>query len=469
MAHPDRLPALVSQPATQRLLVVYALVLTGDYLHALHTSGVGHDETPFTGFYPPEDGDLVQLRALLNAIETSNVAVVEMDRLAALAYRVGDYPEAQSLAERQITPLALWIRAKLSLQSGNRDESARLFAAALRATAETQGSASLEPATIGLLRGEVAVTVLAGGDFVQAATVLWPVGATYWGDLVYLAERVLTTNELKAFVGVHAAEPEHPRDTWPVNIVNAIRGVLARRLMRDGRYKEALPYFDGLTPEEKESRANAAALAGALRRSGSSFWAGNRAKAAWEAAAILRVNGMELTGTTTSPDYGLYGGFDQGFGPTDPPNFTDLEGIGPLQDERVRYDASRPKPDLRFHYRYLAVDQALIAADNLPARSQAFAAILCNASGWMMSSHADEKARALYLRYTKEGAIVPFATHFGHDCPDPDFSALSATRWKLFTIDVRDAIHQRKRSIEMAGVLLVLACGLGVIWVRRKS
>jgi tetratricopeptide (TPR) repeat protein len=473
MANQERLPALVSQPDTQRLLVAYALALTGDYLHELHTNGATRDEIGFTGFYPPDANDLTRLGALLRMIRTSNVVVAEVDRLAALAYRLGDYQAAEALAERNASALALWIRAKISLQGRDRRESARLFAAALRATADEKVSTSLEPSTIHLLRGEAAVMVLSSGDFVQAATVLWPVGGTYWGDLAYLAERVLTTDELKVFVEAHAATPEHPNDKAAFSVINNIRGLLARRLMRENRYEEALPYFDQLTTDEKNSRANAVAFAGALSRSRTSFWALERAKGAWDAAVVLRTNGMKLMGTTTAPDYGLGGWSDWGVGPTGPPvglNLYDFGEIPFVQDERVRYDASRPRPDLRFHYRYLAVEQALAAADNLPPRGQAFAAILCQASGWMMSSHADEKARALYVRYVRDGAIVPFATHFGHGCPEPDFSAVSTTQWKLIVIKARDTVHQQKAPVVMGGVLLLLVSGLGgALWLRRKS
>jgi hypothetical protein len=79
---------------------------------------------------------------------------------------------------------------------------------------------------------------------------------------------------------------------------------------------------------------------------------------------------------------------------------------------------------LRYHYRYLAVDQLVHAADLLPPRSQAFAAVLCTATGWMLSTPgAAERADNLYKRYVMEGPLVAWAVHFGRRCPEPDFAA----------------------------------------------
>jgi hypothetical protein len=81
----------------------------------------------------------------------------------------------------------------------------------------------------------------------------------------------------------------------------------------------------------------------------------------------------------------------------------------------ARFDASKPKLALRLHYRFIAVDEAIQAADLLPPHSQAFAAVLCQATGWMMSTAqidgdedvAQVRFHQLYCRYLKEGATFP--------------------------------------------------------------
>lgn len=465
MSHPDTFPQRVAEPATQRLLVVHALALTGDYLHALHTGGALY-EISYDGFFPQDDLDLTGLRALFSAIGKNGIVVTQVDRLAALAYRLGDYQAAEALAEKAQGPLALWIRAKVGLQN---DPSPRLFVEALRALSDASADSALEPSSGGLLRGETAVALISHSDFMQAASMLWPVAHTYWGDFAYLAERVLTTTELKGFVDAHAAAPLAQPAGEGVIAVNRLRALLARRLMRDGRYAESLGYFDHLRPDDPDTRANAASFAEAVNRGKGAFFATDRAIGAWNAAVLLRGSGMELMGTETAPDQAaLDGEFEAGYGPNGPPPAPDWRGES-VMNERVRYDASRALPDLRFHYRYLAAEQALAAADNLPPRSQAFAAVLCQAAGWMMSSDADERAQAIYARYVREGALVPFAAHFGHDCPEPDFGAVSGTRWRVWRVDARDTVHRRKLPVVAGGVFLLLVVGGGMVWMRRRA
>lgn len=471
MAHPERLADAVRDPLTQRLLVIYALALAGDYLHAVHTGGTSDD---YEGFFPRGDLDTTPLRTLFDAVWRSGVTVAETDRLAALAYQLGDYEAAKSLAAASGTALALWLQAKLELQAGHDGAGGRLLAQALHISAQSDDAGSLEPSSAGLLRGEAATWTLGRGDFVQAMTVLWPTAQTYWGDAAYLAERVLTTDELKAFVNANAAEPElQSTELGTIVPVNQVRSLLARRLMRDGRYDEASAYFDRLAKQAPDTKADAVAFARGLRRSHEAFWASNRAQAGWDAALLLRRQGMELMGTETLPDSkgfmdgDLDGELSGGYGP--PPGGPVSQRWGTfVQDEVVRYQASRAEPDLRFHYRYLAADQAVQAAAELPPRSQAYAAILCQASHWMLSSHADEKAAAIYRRYVSAGAVVPFATHFGHGCPEPDFAAVSATRQKLASLQVRDVIHRHKQAMAAGTALLLAAVAASTVWARRR-
>jgi hypothetical protein len=320
-----------------------------------------------------------------------------------------------------------------------------------------------------LLRGETALAILTRGDFVQAATVLWPVAGTYWGDFAYLAERILTTDELKSFVQTSVPHPTPVVAQPEIDAPKRLRHLLARRLMRDGRYDEAVPFFDRPVKDERDTAADARAFAVAGRRGRDAFWATDRARGGWAAAVLLRTRGLELTGTETSPDHAAMDGeLPFGYGPPGPSWELENNRTGVLA-EAIRYDTSRPRPDLRFHYRYLAAERALAAADELPPRSQAFAAMLCQASAWMIQSHADERAWAIYRQYVQRGAVVPFATHFGQGCPEPDFGAVQATRWKLATIDARNGIHGRKWVIgAAAGVTLLLAAAFVVLRARRS-
>ncbi len=464
MKQPQTLPALVRDRLVQRLLVVHALGLTGDYLHQVWIGGtagsIGAD-----GFFPPDGLDTKPLKALLDAIRASGVRVAELDRLAALAYRLGDLAAAHDLAMGTSTPLALWVRAKLALEQDG--GAAPLFAAALHAAEADRGSASVEPAGTGLLRGETAVATLARGDFMQAAEVMWPVAATYWGDFAYLAERVLTTDELRRFATAHAAVPV-PVAKGQVATANELRSLLARRLMRDGRTEDALAWFDAGAEVGSDTRADAAAYGAAAARALAAVWPTDRARAAWTAARLLRTRGMEMMGTEEGPDQADIGGeraYFLGPGPAGPfaQNPDDVADAEPL-----RYDASRPRPDLRFHYRYLAVDQALAAAAELPPRSQAYAAILCQAAGWSLNLNDRDRARAIWQSYVAHGARVPFAAHFGRACPEPAFDAVWQTRQRTAVVFARNFGHRRKPVLLAGGVIVLALAGLAVLRRRRK-
>jgi len=147
-----------------------------------------------------------------------------------------------------------------------------------------------------------------------------------------------------------------------------------------------------------------------------------KAKAWFSAAKLERAHGMEIMGYEMFPDFNFAGGnFSLG-------NYLSPEEVKDKQfvtdEELHRFDATRPIISERFHYRYTAVQEAEKAAELLPRRSQAYAAILCAATGWMLSTGATKPAADLYRRYVKNGRAFDWASHFGHDCPEPDFSAL---------------------------------------------
>ena len=75
-------------------------------------------------------------------------------------------------------------------------------------------------------------------------------------------------------------------------------------------------------------------------------------------------------------------------------------------------------------------------------------------------------ARLPYLRYLKQGAYVPWAAHFGIDCPEPDFNA--AARFPREQA-LRDARHIASRFRWPIGgaLVVVLAAGVWLVGWRR--
>ena len=65
----------------------------------------------------------------------------------------------------------------------------------------------------------------------------------YWPDVAHIAERVLTVNELLAFVDKYVPAPSPSAPTTPKNAGRdsadaELRNLLARRLMRAGQYQK---------------------------------------------------------------------------------------------------------------------------------------------------------------------------------------------------------------------------------------
>ena len=406
----------------------------------------------------------------------------DLDRLAALAYQGGRYDLAEKLSEKASQPLGLWVRAKLALRRGDRADAVKDWMAALTAAGQDGPAASLDQDAKTRLRGEVAVMRLSEGEYRDSLQLLFPVAETYWGDVIYIAERVLTVDELKAFVdGLPPPSAPQARSDRSDPVAN-LRALLARRLVRVGRTSEAVAYFPprvtGSTAEERdadradvEDARNYLAAIEAIRPGWFEWpWQRvSRAEAMFKLARMTRVQGMGLMGTEGPPDETvMYGAFPSGIGQTSPNG----EGTSPSPllgpDEASRFAASAPKPDTRFHYRPIAADRALAAADLLPQRSQAYAATLCWAARYAIASRDEARAQAIYQRYVSTGAYQPWAKAFGGTCPPPDFEA-AKTFWQRRVMGWTEKMAGSAwRHSGLLVAIAVVLCVLFVVWRRRN-
>ena len=101
----------------------------------------------------------------------------------------------------------------------------------------------------------------------------------------------------------------------------------------------------------------------------------------------------------------------------------------------------------------------------MPARSQAYAALMCDATGWMLDT--DPKiAAALYHRYQREGAWVRWGKNFGHNCPQPDFRSAASLPWRQRYWYAR---HFAGRAWPYGLFLLVVGIVLLVVRQRRRA
>lgn len=414
----------------------------------------------------PPPGFRQQLNRLLLA---GDQLQVDGDRLAALSYQYGAYDTARHfLRNAGDSGLAWWLRAKLALQQGDLAAASAAYAHAAKVFPSDEewgwrrddnwNWETLNPQC--RINGEHAILALERGDYLQAFELLYSSGERYWQDAAEVAERVLTIDELKAFVDARVAAIDESKlptadsyQPWPVDV--RLRELLGRRLLRSERWAEAPAYFATAT------RRQLATDYGDYRQQGVNNWTAlGRAQALYQAATIARQQGMELLGSEMAPDYANLGGwYSLGEAELSP---------GPWRNaaELQRQQQHLPEPNQRYHYRFTAVRLAEQAATELPARSQAFAAVLCNASGWIEYQDL-ASAQRLYQRYVAEGPYVPWAANFGHQCQQPEFDAIWPRQWQQFRDDLRRSLRPWKWPLAAAG--LGLTALLLMLWRRRRQ
>lgn len=416
------------------------------------------------GDQPPNEQKMIKL--LQNSTRGS---LENADRLAAMNYQQGDYASAKAFLEHAGDGgLAWWLRAKLAVRDGDKSAAAAAYAKAAQAFPQNESWGerrtpdydyeTLQPKC--RVEGESAILALQRGDYLQAFDQLYRSQSIYWFDAATVAERVLTLEELKHYVDTQVPAPpplsQQDRDNYvPLPVAASLRNLLGRRLLREGHYEQAPAYFDN------DGLRHKARLYGEQRLAAdSAWWPTRRAAALFNAAWTAREWGMDILGYEMAPDYATLGG-----------NFTlanDELKVGPLvaEDEVKRQQASAAQPDQRYHYRFVATALASKAADNLPHTSQAFAAVLCEASGWNSSL---EEQSAIYQRYVKEGPYVEWAADFGHQCPYPDFENADKRYVTQVTDAARSTLRPYKTPLQVGSVVVFAAAALLMFKRRRRK
>lgn len=416
------------------------------------------------GDQPPNEQKMIKL--LQNSTRGS---LENADRLAAMNYQQGDYASAKAFLEHAGDGgLAWWLRAKLAVRDGDKTAAAAAYAKAAQAFPQNESWGerrtpdydyeTLQPKC--RVEGESAILALQRGDYLQAFDQLYRSQSIYWFDAATVAERVLTLEELKHYVDTQVPAPpplsQLDRDNYvPLPVAASLRNLLGRRLLREGHYEEAPAYFDNDGLRHKARFYGEQRLA-----ADSAWWPTRRAAALFNAAWTAREWGMDILGYEMAPDYATLGG-----------NFTlanDELKVGPLvaEDEVKRQQASAAQPDQRYHYRFVATALASKAVDNLPHTSQAFAAVLCEASGWNSSL---EEQSAIYQRYVKEGPYVEWAADFGHQCPYPDFENADKRYVTQVTDAARSALRPYKTPLQIGSVVAFAAAALLMFKRRRRK
>ncbi len=322
----------------------------------------------------------------------------EAEILALAAYQNSQFETAQRwIKGAPSTFVTQWLQAKLHVRESEISQAITILSR-LEANSSPESAESKEDAPRALadnvfiragyygnrmepvlhVRGELGVLHLTRCDYVDALDCFLRGG--FWMDAAYVAERVLTVEELRSYVDGQWREvqPDSPAvDSPPDGRREGIRYLLARRLAR--LCLPARAYF----PEER--RENYDELMSALKRGETETLAAEeRAAGWWEGAKILREEGLELIGTELEPDWHIHGGdFQDGVTVSDRETNKGARVLVASADELNRARRHNADPEARFHYRYQAAFIALQAASLLPDNSDEKARILCTAGSWL--------------------------------------------------------------------------------------
>ena len=369
----------------------------------------------------------------LEAVEAAGAKDLPIaEQLALAAYQAGQMQAAARwVARAPGSPAVQWINAKLWLRAGKPERAAALLKIILPmfppAPLDPQSHPAL-PFEAGLgieetswheisardqVLGELGALRLARREYAEALDALLRSG--FWMDAAYVAERVLTLEELRRYVDLQWP-PQTERLNEQASVLTELRSVaevteegkrtgirhlLGRRLARAGRRAEALPYLPvSLRPRLQD-------LMACLEQASDNRLPGvARARAWWGAALSTRTNGLELLGTEVAPDWAIHSGaFWDGVDLPDRRKTNSVTHASP--DELTRAEANEPTPNRRFHYRHVAAGLAWRAAGLLPDNTDEKARILCTAGSWLKvrdGDAADVFYKAL-VRHCRKTAI----------------------------------------------------------------
>jgi len=373
------------------------------------------------------DAVRASIKAWLEAVEHADVKDVESaEEFALAAYQADDMDAAIRWVNRAgNSPTAQWLTAKLYLRAGKIDKATEILSQIVNAF-PTEMSTN-DPVSFGeglfvddygdgarvyagcYIRGELGALRLSRREYTQALDLL--LRGDFWTDAAYVADHVLTTDELQSYVDANwpaiAPSPDDNKSEEEKKfekLTSDVRYLLARRLTRESHVADARPYFPA------EWAAAADRLMQALTEGwNESLAPDQRAKQLAAAAFIVRTNGMELLGTESGPDWHMYDGDFEGSLTTEARTNVEFALVPASADEVKRDDENKASPDKRFHYRYLAAELAWDAAQLMPSNSGDTARLLCTAGSWLKYRDADAadrfyKALVRRCRKTEIGA-----------------------------------------------------------------
>ncbi|MDZ8117905.1 hypothetical protein [Pontiella agarivorans] len=385
---------------------------------------------------------VLETMALFNIGKTDFIRTLEQHpdlkitpRLAWFMYKNGEPRKAAAYLEHCPADdiLANWLRYRLAQRSGRTDEAIEKLRQWLNGLQHSRRiiyrfdyTGTVSPASA--LHGSLGTLYADRGQMLDALESFVAAGA--YPDAALIAERYVETDDLQRYVDAFQSRtskgPANRVDDWPQtetprnSIELRLSYLLARRLFREGRPQEALPYYPTEIGYILQTYLHA------LKES-RSFWNSWNTRAAhlYHAARIMRWKGMELCGTELYPDYTIVEGFFPSIG---------IEHESAVAPENMRplYDKTAPIPNQRFHYRQIAAEQAGDAAVLAWNRHQK-AMMLWSAGTWIKDRHPD----AADVYYKKLARL-----HFQSLAKTAD-----AIRWFPEGSDAMQQIHHSEQYI----------------------
>lgn len=314
-------------------------------------------------------------------------------RLAWFMYKNGQIEKAEAYLKNCPVDdiLANWLRFRIAQRNGRNQEAIqhlRKWMNELQSSDRiifTTGVRNNIVSNQSVMAGTLGKLLVTEGDMFAALDCFTKAGSE--ADAALIAERFLSVDALKAYVDTFARlprdftgepysryyQPAQSRHYVEYNLSN----LLARRLFREGRMEEAMPYYSPEWADVLNTYLDAVSKADNTRLSRN-----ERAAHLYHAARIMRWKGMELSGTALDPDYTIVGGNFPGY------NISE-EGEVAGEQGREIYVQTAPDPNTRFHYRFVAAELAGRAASLSRNRHQR-ATILWSAGEWLQMRHPKE-------------------------------------------------------------------------------
>ena len=414
------LQAAVADPLLRRLVTAHILASVGNPL-----------------WYNKVEQSAKRCAHWLAMIQEAKVGKLEdAEYLGWIAYSLANYKEAAhwlELAQNE-SPASNWLRAKLQRRAGQLNAAAKSMERAWQALIQPGAYTGWKPLGVAneddesayssyyesfplpaAASGDCGLMRLARGEFVLAMDTFLKGGL--WPDTAYVAERVLTTDELKAYVDRQpkAAGTGDTRLTYLLGRrlvleeryarTARLTYLLGRRLVREERYTQAARYlkppYDKLLDKYVQALKDGADAKLPKRK---------RADAWLTAAWLARYDGMELMGTEVAPD-----GFVSNGNFADPDIAkqrqsrqyevrTEQNGqefvatrpmvLQPSKEELQRVSKHKISPDIRYHYRMIAAALAVKGSRLLDDNTEELADVLNTAGLWVKDR--DEKLADRY-------------------------------------------------------------------------